>query len=87
MRGLALPAALSSGPSDTLIVIDHVRHDQPGKILRRNRDGSVDTLSSGAITAVTSAAVAPNGTVYATSFQAPFVGRLDAAGRLVPLRE
>jgi hypothetical protein len=80
-----LPAALTAGPGGSLLIVDHVRHDQPGKILRRNANGSIDTLSSGAITAVTSAAVAPNGTVYATSFQAPFVGRLGADGRLRPL--
>jgi sugar lactone lactonase YvrE len=82
VQGLALPAALSTGLDGSLLIVDHVRHDQPGKILRRNRDGSIDTLSSGAITAVTSASVAPNGTVYATSFEAPFLGRVGADGRL-----
>jgi len=85
VRGLALPAALSPGPDGSLLIVDHVRHDQPGKILQRNRDGSVDTLSSGAITALTSAAVASDGTLYATAFQSPFVGRVDADGRLRPL--
>jgi len=85
VRGLALPFSLSAGPDAALLIVDHVRHDQPGKILRRNRDRSVDTLSSGAITALTSAAVAPDGTLYATAFQSPFVGRVDAEGRLRPL--
>ncbi len=56
VTGLALPAGLSPGSGGSLLIVDHVRHDQPGKILRRNADGSIDTLSSGAITAVTSAA-------------------------------
>ncbi len=85
VRGLALPFSLSPGLDGSLLIVDHVRHDQPGKILRRNGDGSMETLSSGAITAVTSAAVGPGGTVYATSFQSPFVGRVDAEGRLRPL--
>jgi DNA-binding beta-propeller fold protein YncE len=85
VRGLALPVSLSAGPDGSLLIVDHVRHDQPGKILRRNRDGSVDTLSSGSITALTSVAVAPDGTLYATAFQSPFVGRVDAEGRLRPL--
>ena len=85
VTGLALPAGLSAGSGGSLLIIDHIRHYQPGKILRRNADGSIDTLSSGAITAVTSAAVAPDGAVYASSFQAPFVGRVGADGRLRPL--
>jgi len=85
VRGLALPFSLSAGPDGSLLIVDHVRHDQPGKILRRNRDGSLDALSAGAITALTSAAIAPDGTLYATAFQSPFVGRVDAEGRLRPV--
>jgi hypothetical protein len=85
VTGLALPAALSPGLDGSLLIVDHVRHDRPGKVLRLNADGTTDTLSSGVITAVTSAAVAPDGIVYATSFEAPLVGRLGADGRLRPL--
>lgn len=85
VTGLALPAALTAGSGGSLLIVDHVRHDQPGKILRRLPDGSLQTLSSGAITAVTSVAAAGDGTLYATSYMPPFVGRVAADGRLVPL--
>jgi DNA-binding beta-propeller fold protein YncE len=85
LTGLSLPASLTPGSGGSLLIVDHVRHDQPGKILRRLPDGSVETLSSGAITAVTSVAAAGDGTLYATSYLPPFVGRLAADGRLVPL--
>ncbi len=85
VTGLDLPAALTAGSGGSLLIVDHVRHDQPGKILRRLPDGSMQTLSSGAITAVTSVAAAGDGTLYATSYMPPFVGRVAADGRLVPL--
>ena len=85
VTGLELPASVTAEPDGSLLIVDHVRHDRPGKILRRLPSGELRTLSSGAIMAVTSADVARDGTAYATSFLAPFLGRVDAGGRLEPL--
>jgi glucose/arabinose dehydrogenase len=83
--GIELPVSITAEPDGSLLIVDHVRHDQPGKILRRLRDGMLRTISSGSIMALSSADVAPGGTTYATSFLAPFLGRVDAEGRLRPL--
>jgi sugar lactone lactonase YvrE len=85
VKGLELPVSITAEPDRSLVIVDHVRHDQPGKILRRLPDGTLRTLSAGEITGVSSADIAPDGSAYATTFLPPFLGRLDAAGRLVPL--
>jgi hypothetical protein len=85
VTGLALPASLTCGSGGSLFIVDHVRHDRPGKTLPPLPDGSVETLSAGAITAVTTVAAVGDGTLYATSYMPPFVGRLAADRRLVPL--
>jgi streptogramin lyase len=57
-----------------------------GRILRVAPDGAVSTLSNGRILAVSSAAQARGGRIYASAFVVPYVGRLDpGTGRLVPL--
>jgi NHL repeat len=82
VRGLGLPVALTTEPGGSLLIVDHVAHDRPGTILRRMPDGTLHVLSSGAISAVTSAAAVADGTTYATSFLPPYLGRLDATGKL-----
>jgi len=84
VKGLRLPVAVTAERGGSLLIVDHVAHDQPGKILRRLPDGTLRVLSSGAISAVTSAAAAADGTIYATSFLPPYLGRLDADGKLRP---
>ena len=85
VKGLQLPVSLTAEPDGSLLIVDHVAHDQPGKILRRLPNGTLRVLSAGAITAVTSAASAADGSVYATSFLPPFLGRIAASGTLQPL--
>ena len=85
VQGLELPVSVTAEPDGSLVIVDHVRHDQPGTIVRRLPDGTLRTISAGKIMAVSSADLAQDGTGYATSFLAPFLGRVDAAGRLVPL--
>ncbi len=88
-EGLALAAFISFAPDGTLLVVDHVRHEQsspPGKLLRVSLDGTVTTLSEGKIRAPFSAVQTAAGVVYATSFGTPAVGRLDpATGRLLAI--
>ena len=85
--GMTLPVDVSLGRDGTVLVVDHVAHDAPGRILRRGADGRVTVLSEGRAIALTSAAEAPDGTVYATSFDSRYpVGALDpATGELRPL--
>jgi sugar lactone lactonase YvrE len=83
--GLGLPVALAAGAGGTVYVVDHVEHGQTGRILRLRRDGTTDTVSTGKIRDLSGVAAGRAGALYATSFRAPFVGRLDAAGRLHPL--
>jgi DNA-binding beta-propeller fold protein YncE len=86
LAGLALAAFVTAVSDGSLLVVDHVRHDARGRILRVAPDGDVSTLSDGRILAVSSAAQARNGRIYASAFSAPYVGRLDrATGRLVAL--
>ena len=86
VAGLALAAFVTALPDGSLLVVDHVRHDARGRILRVAPDGGVSTLSGGRILAVTSATQARNGRLYASAFSAPYVGRLDlGTGRLVRL--
>jgi sugar lactone lactonase YvrE len=82
LEGLGLPVGLALAPDGTVLVADHVSHTTTGKILRLYPDGTTDTLSSGRIRGLSGVAVARNGTLYATSFYAPFVGRLTVAGAL-----
>ena len=86
LGGLALAAFVTALPDGSLLVVDHVRHDARGRILRVAPDGRVTTLSDGRILAVSSAAQARDGRIYASAFLAPYVGRLEPeTGRLVPL--
>jgi DNA-binding beta-propeller fold protein YncE len=86
VAGLALAAFVTALPDGSLLVVDHVRHDARGRILRVAADGRMSTVSDGRILAVTSAAQARDGRIYASAFSPPYVGRLDpATGRLVPL--
>lgn len=84
LEGLVLPVGVTAGPGGAVIVADHVNHDAHtgGRIYRLLPDGTKETLSSGKITGLSGASVARDGTLYATSFFAPFVGRVDAAGAL-----
>jgi DNA-binding beta-propeller fold protein YncE len=85
--GLALPAFVTALSDGSLLVVDHVRHDARGRVLRVGRDGSIVTLSSGRIPAPLSAAATRDGTIYVTSFSRRLpLGRLDpATGELRPL--
>ena len=85
LTGLGLPVALAAGAGGSTYVVDHVEHGQTGKILRLHPGGTTDTISSGKIRDLSSVAAGRAGALYATSFRAPFVGRLDGAGRLRPL--
>lgn len=86
VNGLALAAFVTALGDGSLLVVDHVRHDAPGRVLQVAPDGTVTTLSEGEITAPMSAAAARDGRIYVTSFDRPPLGRLDlATGRLVPL--
>jgi sugar lactone lactonase YvrE len=82
LEALGLPVGLTLAPDGTVLVADHVEHTTTGKILRLHPDGTTDTLSSGKIRGLSGVAVGRNGTLYATSFYAPFVGRLTVAGAL-----
>jgi sugar lactone lactonase YvrE len=85
LTGLGLPVALAAGAGGSTYVVDHVEHGRTGKILRVRSDGRTQTISSGKIRDLTSVAVGRAGALYAMSFRAPFVGRLDGKGRLRPL--
>jgi sugar lactone lactonase YvrE len=85
LEGLVLPAALSVAAGGDVYVADHVEHGRPGTIVRLHADGTTATLSTGLITDLSGVAVSRTGVVYATSFFAPFLGRVDASGRLRPL--
>jgi sugar lactone lactonase YvrE len=84
LEGLGLPVALAAG-AGVVYVADHVEHGHAGKILRLHVDGAADTVSAGRIKNLSGVAVGRAGVLYASSFDAPFVGRLDALGRLRPL--
>ena len=85
-EGLELAAFISVAPDGSVLVVDHVRHEEsspPGKLLRVSPAGEVTTLSEGKIRAPFSAMQTAAGVVYVTTFGTPAVGRLDAAtGRL-----
>ena len=87
--GLTLPVDVSPGRDGSVLVVDHVAHDgpTPGRIFRHDRNGHVTIVSEGQAIALTSAAEAPDGTLYATSFDARYpVGTIDpASGALRPL--
>ena len=85
--GMTLPVDVSPGRDGSVLVVDHVAHDAPGRILRRGADGRVTVVSEGRAVALTSVAEAPDGTLYATSFDARYpVGVLDpATGELRPI--
>ena len=82
LQGLELPVGLTLAPDGTVLVTDHVSHLTAGKLLRLHPDGTTDTLSNGKIRGLSGAAIARNDTVYATSFYAPFIGRVTASGAL-----
>jgi len=82
LDGLGLPVGLAAAPDGSVYVADHVSHLERGTILRLHPDGTFDNLSSGKIRGLSGVAVARNGARYATSFYAPFVGRLTASGAL-----
>ncbi|MGZ8694343.1 MAG: Vgb family protein [Gaiellaceae bacterium] len=82
LAGLELPVALTLAPDGTVLVADHVSHLTAGKLLRLRPDGTTAELSNGKIRGLSGAAIAKNGTVYATSFYAPFIGRVTASGAL-----
>lgn len=85
--GMTLPVDVSPGRDGSVLVVDHVAHDAPGRIIRRGADGRVTIVSEGRAVALTSVAEAPDGTLYATSFDARYpVGVLDpATGELRPI--
>ena len=82
LDGLALPVALSVTAAGDLYVADHIEHGTPGKIVRLRVNGTKATLSSGKVIDLSGVAVGRGGVVYASSFLAPYIGRLDAIGRL-----
>jgi streptogramin lyase len=84
LQGLALPVGVTAGAAGTAYVVDHVRHDARGKILLLRPDGKATPLSVGKIKAVSAIAVGRGGQLYAASFLAPFLGRLDRSGAMVP---
>ena len=85
--GMTLPVDVSPGRDGSVLVVDHVAHDAPGRIVRRGADGRVTVVSEGRAVALTSVAEAPDGTLYATSFDARYpVGVIDpATGELRPI--
>jgi sugar lactone lactonase YvrE len=87
--GMTLPVDVSPGRDGSVLVVDHVAHDgpTPGRIFRHGRNGRVTVLSEGHAFALTSVAEAPDGRLYATSFDARYpIGVLDpATGGLRPL--
>jgi DNA-binding beta-propeller fold protein YncE len=84
LEGLGLPVVVSVTAGGDMYVADHIEHGQPGAIVRLRADGTKTTLSSGKIVDLSGVAVGRGGVVYASTFFAPFIGRLDAAGRLRP---
>ena len=82
LDGLGLPVVLSFSAAGDLYVADHVEHGEPGKIVRLRADGTKTTLSAGKIINLSGVAVSRGGVVYASSFLAPYIGRLDATGRI-----
>jgi len=85
LEGLGLPVGLTAAPDGTVLVADHVSHTSKGRILRLHADGTTDVVSAGKIRALSGVAATRGGVLYACSFVAPFVGRVDAKGRLVPI--
>lgn len=79
---LALPVGLSVAAGGDLYVADHVEHGHAGTIVRLRPDGTTDEVSRGRIIDLSGVAVGRSGVLYATSFRAPFIGTLDASGRL-----
>jgi sugar lactone lactonase YvrE len=84
LDGLVLPVGLSVSATGDVYVADHVEHGQPGTVVRLRANGTKTILSAGTIVSLSGVAVGRGGVVYVSSFFAPYVGRLDAAGRLKP---
>ena len=84
LGGLKLPVYLSTAPDGSLLVVDHVSHTSNGTLLRLESDGTVTTLSSGVVPAFSSAAEAPGGAIYVSSFLRPAVGRLESE-KVIPV--
>jgi sugar lactone lactonase YvrE len=82
LEGLGLPVGLTVASGGDVYVADHVEHGHPGTIVRLHPDGTTETLSVGKIFDLSGVAVTRTGIVYATSFLAPFIGRVDVSGRL-----
>ena len=84
---MTLPVDVSPGRDGSVLVVDHVAHDAPGGSSDGARTGRVTVVSEGRVVALTSVAEAPDGTLYATSFDSRYpVGVIDAAtGELRPL--
>ena len=86
---MTLPVDVSPGRDGSVLVVDHVAHDgHAGPDLQTGR-GTAGSRSSrkGHAVALTSVAEAPDGTLYATSFDSRYpVGVIDpATGELRPL--
>ena len=84
LEGLTLPVNVTAAPGNAVYVVDHVEHGRPGKIVRLGASGTTTVISRGKIRSLSGLAVGRGGALYATSFEAPFVGRLTAAGALRP---
>jgi hypothetical protein len=85
--GMRLPVDVSRGRDTSVLIVDHVAHDAPGRILRRGPGDTVTVVSEGRVVAVTSVAEGPDGSVYATSFDSQHpLGVIDpATGDLRPI--
>ncbi len=85
LEGLGLPVGLTAGPGNTAYVVDHVEHGRSGTIVRLGADGTTKVVSALKVKSLSGVAVGRGGALYVTSFEAPFVGRLTAAGALRPV--
>jgi len=84
LEGLKLPVNVTAAPGNAVYAVDHVEHGRPGRLVRVGAGGARTTLRTN-VRSLTGVAVGRGGVLYVTAFEAPFVGRLTAAGALEPL--
>lgn len=82
VEGLALPVNVTVA-GGAVYAVDHVEHGRPGRLVRLAPDGTKTVIRTN-VRSLSGVAVR-GGTLYVSSFEAPFVGRLTAAGTLKPI--